>query len=217
MSQISQLSKLTISVAVCITTGVPHTTFPVPQQPNVPLVDTFMTKAGFYHFFVKHFWNNLLTVSLQYKQNVTLHTIEPSRSHVECLRSFWSWHTDRQRFLAFIERYVSGISMRSQWIMKTIQIDGIRWRTRREHRFYYRWALIPASVSMSTNHYLLGGPLRSLQAGNEADQGCITTGAGGIKCNTEWTVNGGSHHYFSGKALLLPKSLWRKKRQLQCR
>ena len=35
MSQISQLSKLAISVAACITAGVPHTTFSVPQQPNL--------------------------------------------------------------------------------------------------------------------------------------------------------------------------------------
>ena len=52
MSQISQLSKLAISVAVCITAGVPHTTSPVPQQPNLLLADTFMTKARFYHFFL---------------------------------------------------------------------------------------------------------------------------------------------------------------------
>ena len=52
MSQISQLSKLAISVAVCITAGVPHTTSPVPQQPNVLLADTFATKACFYYFFL---------------------------------------------------------------------------------------------------------------------------------------------------------------------
>ena len=52
MSQISQLSKLAISDAVCITAGVPHTTSPVPQQPNLLLADTFMTKARFYHFFL---------------------------------------------------------------------------------------------------------------------------------------------------------------------
>ena len=50
MSQISLLSKLAISVAVCISTGVPHTTFHVPQQPNLLLADTFETKAWFYHF-----------------------------------------------------------------------------------------------------------------------------------------------------------------------
>ena len=48
----SQISKLAISVAVCITTGVPHTTSPVLQQPNLLLVDTFVTKARFYHFFL---------------------------------------------------------------------------------------------------------------------------------------------------------------------
>ena len=52
MSQISQLSKLTISVAVRITASVPHTTSPVPQQPKLLLVDTFRTKHHFYHFFL---------------------------------------------------------------------------------------------------------------------------------------------------------------------
>ena len=52
MSQISQLSKLAISVAVCITAGIPHTTSPVPQQPNLLLVDTFVTKAHFYRLFL---------------------------------------------------------------------------------------------------------------------------------------------------------------------
>ena len=52
MSQISQLSKLAISVVVCITAGVPLRTSPVPQQPNLLLVDTFDTKARFYHFFL---------------------------------------------------------------------------------------------------------------------------------------------------------------------
>ena len=52
MSQISQLSKLAISVTVCITTGIPHTTSPVPQKPNVLLADTLVTKARFYHFFL---------------------------------------------------------------------------------------------------------------------------------------------------------------------
>ena len=52
MTQISQLSKLVISVAVCITTDVPHTTSPVPQQQNLMLADTFMTKAHFYRFFL---------------------------------------------------------------------------------------------------------------------------------------------------------------------
>ena len=45
-------SKLAISVAVCITASIPHTTSPVPQQPNLLLVDTFVTKARFYHFFL---------------------------------------------------------------------------------------------------------------------------------------------------------------------
>ena len=49
-SQISQLLKLSISVAVCITTGVPHTTSPAPQQPNLLLADTFVTTSHFYHF-----------------------------------------------------------------------------------------------------------------------------------------------------------------------
>ena len=52
MSQISQLSKLAVSVAVCITAGVPPTTFPVPQQPSMLLADTFTTKALFYRFFL---------------------------------------------------------------------------------------------------------------------------------------------------------------------
>ena len=52
MSKISQLSKLAISVGVCITTGVPYANSPVPQQPNLLLVDTFVTKACFYHFFL---------------------------------------------------------------------------------------------------------------------------------------------------------------------
>lgn len=58
-------------------------------------------------------------------------------------------------------------------------------------------------------HYLLGAPLRSQLAGNEANQSSITTGAGGVKGDTEWTVSGGSCHYFSREALLLPKSLQR--------
>ena len=52
MSQISQLSKLAISVTVCITTGIPHTTSPVPQKPNVLLADTLVIKACFYRFFL---------------------------------------------------------------------------------------------------------------------------------------------------------------------
>ena len=59
------------------------------------------------------------TLQMLYVANLstlkTLHTLEP-RSHVETLRSVWSWsaeifeahiyrQTDRQRFLAFIERY----------------------------------------------------------------------------------------------------------------
>ena len=46
MSQISQLSKLAISVAVCITAGVPHTTSLYLNS------QTFVTKARFYHFFL---------------------------------------------------------------------------------------------------------------------------------------------------------------------
>ena len=47
MSQISHPVKFVISVAVCTTAGVPHTTFPVPQQPNLLLVDTFVTNTVF--------------------------------------------------------------------------------------------------------------------------------------------------------------------------
>ena len=49
---LSQLTKIAISVAVCITAGVPPTTSSVPQQPNLLLADTFVTKAHFYHFFL---------------------------------------------------------------------------------------------------------------------------------------------------------------------
>ena len=74
MSQISQLSKLSISVAVCISTSVPHTTSPAPQQPNL-LLGHFRDKAHFYHFFLhqtqsKHdsnvhekAWQTLFTLS----------------------------------------------------------------------------------------------------------------------------------------------------------
>ena len=51
MTQISQLSNLTISVAVCITAGVPNKTSPVPLQPNL-LLGHFVTKASFYRFFL---------------------------------------------------------------------------------------------------------------------------------------------------------------------
>ena len=75
MSQISQLSNLAISVAVCITTSIPHTTSPIPQQPNLLLADTFVTKARLYSFFLhqtqsKHdgnvcekVWRTLFTLS----------------------------------------------------------------------------------------------------------------------------------------------------------
>ena len=42
--------------------------------------------------FVKHFWNNLFTVSLH--TNVTLHTLEPRSSLMETLRSVWSWSAE---------------------------------------------------------------------------------------------------------------------------
>lgn len=68
---------------------------------------------------------------------------------------------------------------------------------------------IIVSVSTLITHYLLGAPLRSQLAGHEAYQSSISTGASGIKGNTEWTVIGGPCHYFPREALLLPKSLWR--------
>ena len=68
MSQISQLSKLTIAVTVCVTAGVPHTTSLVPQQPNLLLADTFMAKGRFYHFFpapnTKRMWRQRLRKSV---------------------------------------------------------------------------------------------------------------------------------------------------------
>ena len=51
MSQISQLSKLAISVAVCVTAGVPHTALPILSNQTCCL-DTFVTKASFYCFFL---------------------------------------------------------------------------------------------------------------------------------------------------------------------
>ena len=76
MSQISQLSKLAISVAVCITAGVPHTTSPVPQQPNLLLADTFVTKARFYHFFL-HQTQSKRDGNVREKARRTLFTLSP--------------------------------------------------------------------------------------------------------------------------------------------
>ena len=72
MSQISQLSKLAISVAV----GVPHTTFPVPRQPNLLLVDTFVTKARFYRFFL-HQTQSKRDGNVREKAWRTLFTLSP--------------------------------------------------------------------------------------------------------------------------------------------
>ena len=75
MSEISQLSKLAISIAVCITASVTPTTSPAPQHQHFLLADTFMTKARFYHFFqhqtqskrddnvCENAWRTLFTVS----------------------------------------------------------------------------------------------------------------------------------------------------------
>ena len=76
MSQISQLSKLAISVAVCITAGVPHTTSPVPQQPNLLLADTFVPKARFYRFFL-HQTQSKRDGNVRKKAWRTLFTIRP--------------------------------------------------------------------------------------------------------------------------------------------
>ena len=76
MSQISQLSKLAISVAVCITAGVPPTTSSVPQQPNLLLVDTFVTKARFYCFFL-HQTQSKRDGNVREKAWWTLFTLSP--------------------------------------------------------------------------------------------------------------------------------------------
>ena len=71
--------------------------------------------GGICKVFTKLFVQGIIVV----QTNATLHTLEPRSSHVESLRSVWSWsteifeaqkhihtdrQTDRQRFLAFIER-----------------------------------------------------------------------------------------------------------------
>ena len=83
MSQISQLSKLAISVTVCITAGVPHTTSPVPQQPNLLLADTFVTKARFYHFFL-HQTQNKCDGNVREKAWWTLFTLSPVLDLMVC-------------------------------------------------------------------------------------------------------------------------------------
>ena len=95
MSQISQLSKLTISVAVCITAGVPHTTSPVPQQPNLLLADTFVTKARFYHFFL-HQTQSKYDGSVREKARWTLFNLSPVldvvvRPSTRELVRMWLW------------------------------------------------------------------------------------------------------------------------------
>ena len=87
MSQISQLSKLTISVAVCITAGVPHTTSHVPQQPNLLLADTLVTKAHFYHLFLHQTQSNC-DGNVCEKAWRTLFTVTPVLDGLEKLYKF---------------------------------------------------------------------------------------------------------------------------------
>ena len=54
MSQISQLSKLAVSVTVCVTAGIPPTTCPVPQQPNLLLARQFLSWSIRIHFGVDY-------------------------------------------------------------------------------------------------------------------------------------------------------------------
>ena len=76
MSQISQLSKLAVSVTVCVTASVPLTTSHVPQQPNFLLADTFVTKHRFYHFFL-HQTQSKRDGNVREKAWQTLFTLSP--------------------------------------------------------------------------------------------------------------------------------------------
>ena len=82
--------------------------------------------SGIRKAFLKEFINGIIAV----QTNVMLHTLEPCSSHVENLRSVWSWsaemfeahihrQTDRQtdRFLAFIERWHSCWALIGIWIL----------------------------------------------------------------------------------------------------